>query len=646
VTAAEPPEVRRSPGWDSLRAWTLFPAGFLTLIAIACVVVYFPALNGPFVFDDVNNIVENPHVRMTKLDLSSIRRAMAPYGPLNLRPLSFLTFALNHLFDGYNPFGYHVFNLAVLLLSIPAAYLLALHLGNAWLRPREARATALGATALWVLHPLLTNGVSYVVQRMTALYALFSLATLLFLVRGRLSGRPGPYALAGVSLLCALASKETALFTPLLAVLILWLLPREAGGAGPRAGWALAGLIAASQGATLLATEYALRATWIPAQAFGTAERLMTEGRVVLRYLELFLLPLPSKLTLDYAFPLSTSLLTPPSTLLAAAFHVALIASAFRVRQRRPLLAFGILAFYLLQLPEGTFMPLDLIFEHRAYLPAFFLSLALMDLLLWGIGRRGALAVAVLLGALWGGFGYQRNQTWTNPVKLWEDTVAKAPGNSRAQTNLGQAYLDLGNPEKAFGYLREAVRLNPRSVFALVNLGSAHVESGNPEKGLEYLQEAVRLQPDYAVAHNNLGAAYMELENLRQAVECLQEAIRLKPDYIDALYNLGKTHLALGNPQEALGSLQEAVRLKPTDAEALNDLGKVYGMLERPAESLECFRRAIAAKRNYAEAHFNLGIALLKLGRDAEATTVWRALQRIDPALAQSLGSQIPGTGG
>jgi hypothetical protein len=248
ITAPAPQEFRRAPARDPLPAWAGFPAGFLVLVAIACIVVYFPSRNSPFVFDDIRNVVENPHVQMTRLDPASLWRAMVPYDNLNLRPLSFLTFALNHLFGGYDPFGYHVINLAVLLLSIPAAYLLALRLGGVWMPSREARALALGATALWVLHPLLTNGVSYVVQRMTALYTLFSLVALLFFVRARLSGRPGPYALAGLSLLCALASKETALFTPLLAVLILWLLPREKGGAGARAGWALAGLVVASRG--------------------------------------------------------------------------------------------------------------------------------------------------------------------------------------------------------------------------------------------------------------------------------------------------------------------------------------------------------------------------------------------------------------
>ena len=573
---------------------------FLCLLAITCVIVYLPSRNGPFVFDDVTNIVENPHVRMERLDLPSIWRAMVPYENRNPRPLSFLSFALNHLFGGYAPAGYHAVNIAVLLLSIPLAYLLALRLGGAWMTPGQARAAALGATAIWALHPLLTGGVSSIVQRMTSLYTLFSLASLLLFLRGRRSGHPypAPYALAAASLLCALASKETALFTPLIAMLMLWLLPRERGGAGARAGWALLGLVAVSQAAMLIAAQYALRAQWVPAQPFSIAERLMTEGRVVLRYLDL-LLPLPSRLTLDYDFRVSTSLLAPPSTLAAAALHAALIALAIRFRARRPLLAFGILGFYLLQLPEGTFMPLDLIFEHRAYFPAFFLALALMDLLLWGAGRlgvrnpgRAALVAAVALGALAGALAHQRNQLWADPLLLWQDTVAKAPGNARAHGNLGEAYLDLGYPEKAVGRLQEAIRLKPDYIVALNNLGSAYMDLGNSKQAVGYLWQAIRLKPDYVSALYNLGTAYLELGDPEKAAGFLRQAVQLKPDDVAALNNLGMAYLKLGDPEKAAGLLRQAVQLEPDNVEALNSLSTTCDTLGLLEEAAEYSRRA------------------------------------------------------
>ena len=571
---AETPQVRI--GKDG-RAWSL---AFLALLALACVAVYLPALHGAFLFDDIRNILENPNVRMERLDADSLRRAVVPHWPLNLRPLSFLSFALNHLFGGYDPFGYHAVNIAILLLSIPPAYLLALRLAGAWFPHREAWAAALGTTAVWALHPLLTGGVSSIVQRMTSLYTLFSLAALLFFLRGRTSGRPAPYALAAVSLLLALASKETALFTPLLALLALWLLPREAGGSGPRAGWTLLGVVAATQAVTFFAAGYAQRAQWIPPQPFDAAERLLTEGRVVARYLSLYLLPLPSRLTLDYDFPVSTSLLAPPSTLPAAALHAALIALAIRARRRRPLLAFGVLGFYLLQLPEGTFMPLDLIFEHRAYFPAFFLSLALMDLLLLAAGRLraprpalAALGVAVALAAAGGGLAYQRNQFWADPLTMWKDTVAKSPGSVRVRYNYSLALRDLG-------------------------------------RGAEALEQA-------------------------------QIAVAMKPNSPDAIHNLGVVHMSLGQPELALGFLQRAVLLNPDQPVPLNNLASDLGMLGRHEEALAFARRAVAVRPDYAKAHFNLAIALHSLGRRAEAIDTWRTLQGIDPELAEKLGGLL-----
>jgi Flp pilus assembly protein TadD len=592
------------------------PHLFLALLAVAAVAAYSPSLRAPFVFDDHKNILENPNIRMTSVDARSLFRALTPYENLNLRPLSFLTFALNYRFGRYEPFGYHVVNLAILLLSIPAAYLLAARLGRAWLDPLQARAAALGATALWTLHPLLTNGVSFVVQRMTSLYALFSLVALLLFLRGRESRSAGSYALAAAALLCAFASKETAAVTPLLALLALWLLPREAGGSGARAGWVLAGLVAASLAGMGLAGGASLRAGWIPPPGFGMAERALTETRVVLRYLELFLLPLPSRLTFDYDFPLSTSLLAPPSTLLAVAFHAGLLALAAWLRRRRPLSAFCIFAFYLLQLPEGTFMPLDLIFEHRAYFPAFFLSLALMDLLLWGFERLrvreaggAALAAAVAIGALWGVFGYQRNLVWADPVPLWEDTVAKSPGSARVHQNLGISLGRAGRHVEAQRELREAIRIKPDDPWAHMELSRELRDAGRGDEALEQARTALELKPNSPTANNNLGLT------------------------------LG----AAGRPEQAVAYLQKAILLKPDFLEACNNLAGVYGMLGRYDEAAELSRRAIAIKPDYALAHFNLGVSLLRLGRVAEAAAVVRTLQRIDPALAAKLSRQLAG---
>jgi tetratricopeptide (TPR) repeat protein len=456
---------------------------------------------------------------------------------------------------------------------------------------------------------------------------------------------------------------------------------------GPRAGWALAGLVVVSQAVTAAAAQLALRLRWVPAPDLGAAERLLTEGRVVLRYLELFVLPLPSRLTLDYDFAPSRSLFSPPSTLPAIAAHAALIAFAVWVSRRRPLLAFGILGFYLLQLPEGTFMPLDLIFEHRAYFPAFFLALALMDLLLWAPGRLGArhaerwaLAAAVALGVLWGGFGYRRNQVWADPVKLWEDTVAKAPGNARAHNNLGEALLRLGNPRQAARHLQEAVRLDPTYYEALSNLGVAELRSGNPRQAVGHLQEAVRLKPDYPAAVASLGAAHSELGNLEKAVGYLREGVRLLPESPEARCDLGMAYLRLGNPQEAVGHLREAVRLSPELPEAHAALGAAYSILGNPLlayehlltavrlkpgaagvlynlgnasaslgrleEAAAHYRAAIGAGPEHAAAHLNLGLTLLKLGRAAEARAVWQNLRAIDPERARTLQSQLPGAGG
>ena len=439
-----------------------------------------------------------------------------------------------------DPAGYRMTNLFILLLSIPLAAAASFLLARTWLTPYQSAFTALSATVLWALNPLLTNGVTYIVQRMTSLNALFCLASLVcFLVGLRTTNRLW-YIGSTVAFLLALSVKEIALLLPLVGWLYLWTTAPTGSRSRRWLGGALAAAVVLSQVALLWI--YTDHSSW-QIRPFTLSERLLTQGRVVCYYQSLFLAPLPSRMNLDYDFLLSTSLLSPPTTFPALLFHVLLICVAVGLNRTRPLFSFGVLSFYLLQLLESTVLPLEIIFEHRAYLPSLFLALAVTDLLTWlfqSLKFRHTtelvLALSIVIGTWWGMLNYQRNSTWKDPVTLWEDIVAKAPRNDRALYNLGNAYKNTHRYQEALKAYKEALRINPLYAFAYNNIGLIYFELGLFPDATTMFRRAIDSEWQDPLFRFNLGLSYVRLGQKELALEQWRFLRMVDPELAEKLY--------------------------------------------------------------------------------------------------------------
>lgn len=613
----------------------------LLLLSALVVLAYTPSLGGPFALDDIHNIVANPSLRITGLGLADLQKALDIPDNLERRRVAvYFSFALNYLLGGYDPFGYRLANLVILLLSIPFAFSVARTVARTWHDERTATLLALGSSFLWSLHPLLTNGVSYIVQRMTSLCGLFSLIALWAFFRGRGESRRW-YAAAALAWLLALSSKEVALLLPLPVMLYLCLASPSGSRAGRRLAWTLGSAVAGSQ--VLLYLVFRDHEAWA-ARSFDLAGRLLTEGRVVVHYLGLFLLPLPSRLNLDYDFPLSTSLFDPPSTAAALAVHLALMYAALRLGRRLPLFSFGILSFYLLQLMESTVLPLEIIFEHRTYLPSWFLSLALAEVMVAGgrrilPGREGkAAAVAFLLVAgVWFTWTWQRNTVWTDSLTLARDIAAKSPGKPRALHNLGVVLTERGEYDEALKHLEAALRLDPASGRAHNTAGTALMRMGDPDGARRHFAAAVRLEPTDPRALNNLAVLDTAAGDFEAADKHLQQALLIDETNARTHYNLGRLRLRQRQFDLAAAAYGLAVKYDPRSAEAHFGLGFTAvadGDLEGGAAH---FRKALELKPDYPEAVYNLGLVLLKSGDGEGAAALFRRALELRPGYDHAL---------
>lgn len=445
------------------------PALFLLAIFgvfAAVVFVYAPGLAGPMVFDDLTNIVFVPKVRIAELTYQSLLGAATavPQGPLG-RPLAFLTFALNHYFTGINPYYFKLTNLVIHLVVAGLLFLLASRLFATQLDPplpsRRRAWVALFAFAIWALHPLNLTSVLYVVQRMTSLASLFTIAGLLGYVIGRqqlVRGRKWGFLTTFLSLTVfgtlATLVKENGVLIIAYAFAIEAAFFRLA--VSPNFSWQgrwflLSLFVVPTAAATLVllmkfdtfagATAYASR-------PFTLDERLLTQARALWFYIRLIVIPDTMSLGLYHDdFVVSRSLLSPPSTLAAVLGIFGLCGLAIAMVRRASILSFGILWFLAGHIVESTIIPLELVHEHRNYLPSFGIVLAVVyyvlhpnaDRLVKPALRYGALAIYCSLMA---SATYSRSTHWASEWALYTKETLNHPNSSRAHSMLGILFHD------------------------------------------------------------------------------------------------------------------------------------------------------------------------------------------------------------
>jgi hypothetical protein len=394
----------------------------LTLLLAALAItaaLYWPGLQGGFLFDDYPNIVDNHNVQPVDAKFSSlVAAALSSPSSQFKRPLASLSFALNYLATGLDPFWMKLTNLVIHLLNGLCIYALARALltqaSQNGIKNSDSHslAAALIATC-WLLLPINLTAVLYVVQRMESLANLFVLLGLIGYVNGRRRmlhaisqptvSRRDTY-LSGFLLCCVsltlptaggLLAKETAAMLPLYAALIEWILFRF--HRQPSEPWSTKATSRDPRIITLflivLALPMALGLAWLvpgllkpqtwAVRDFTLGTRLLSEARIVADYIQWTFLPTPEALSFYHDdFVISTGLLTPPSTLASIVFLAMLLTLVFWLRIRRPLIALGIALFFGCQLLTGTIIPLELIYEHRNYFASFGLLLAVVPLLL------------------------------------------------------------------------------------------------------------------------------------------------------------------------------------------------------------------------------------------------------------------------
>lgn len=599
----------------------------LLFISTGCS-IYSNILDVPFIFDD-GEYVNDPTLHMESLSLESILKALKG-GEAKRRPVSNLSIAINYLINKSNVQGYHAFNIAIHISAAIILYLLVqltLALPSVRQKYKNYTLIAFFTAAIWLVHPLATQSVTYIIQRMNSMAAMFYLLSVLLYAKARLNQQhqvispkyftPYIWLFAGsfLSALLAIGSKEIAVTLPIILFLYEWYFFQNL-----RRNWILDKI-------PWLFCVFIAVLIWLfvylgknPAasimhscdnRSFTSIERLLTELRVVVHYLGLILYPAPNRLIFDYDYPVSTSLLTPVTTLFSLLTLSSLAAAALFLAKKERLLSFCIAWFLINLVIESSVICLELVYEHRTYLPSTFILLGIISLLFRSTSRQIVISLlllpVIILLAYW---TIERNRVWQDPEIFWADALKKAPNKPRILSNIGNLYFHKQEYDKAEENYLKALSLGSKDMRIMGNLITTYLKTEQLEKAEHYLGIALSLEPEWVAMMNNLASLHIKRKEYGNAVSRLRAALFLAPRSPQLNQNMGHVLLRTGRPKLAVFFLEQAAAYRPDNIGLQLELAEAFMTGGQHEEAIKEYTHILALDPNSAIAHYNLALLL------------------------------------
>lgn len=591
--------------------------------------IYSNTFHAAWHMDDLPNIVNNRPLHIENLRPHTLWQTFfakpGHFGSL-YRPVACLTFALNWLLGENDTTVYHATNISIHAITAFLIYLVVIQLFqtpalNSQAADSPPRQVALLCALLWAVHPLQTQAVDYIVQRMAQLSALFYLLAMLLYLKGRLSPlrrvQWSCFISCGFSAFLGIMSKENATMLPLTLFLLEVCFFRR-GRFNIKTRYLVgAGCIGAFMiyvvGVNLfMGGDYFFFLKGYSNRPYTPLQRLLTETRILWLYLSQLVLPLPGRFSIEHDIVLSVSLFNPLATLPATLGIVSAIGIGILAINKHPVVAFGILFFFLNHLIESSIIGLELVFEHRNYLPDIFLFFPFA----MGICRIKARiqsrsnkalilasnALLVLLVVALGSFTYIRNQVWLTGETLWLDALKKAPNSARAVNTL--AIRLAWAPDATSKQIDKAIELFKRSLSGnksrtlmdadiFGNIANLYSKKGNYQNALEYYQRAIAVDPDNIKIKADKAYCLIKMGKFAEAFEISKNIAAKDPRNPRNLNLAGFTLLWLDAPEEALSYFQKALHIAPDDFRVLSNIGSAMARLGHYKQADWFFKRAI-----------------------------------------------------
>jgi tetratricopeptide (TPR) repeat protein len=572
-------------------------------LSIIILTTYSNTFHSSWHFDD-EKILRTRQLHLSELNWQNIKKTFfsLPKQPGKLyRPVSSFSLALNYYFSKDKVFGYHLVN--VIIHYITAVFLFLFMYNSLNLPSIKAKysnhsySIALLASLFWASNPIQTQAVTYIIQRMASMAGMFYIISIYFYMKARIAKIPHIkiilLSLCVIAGIMAMGSKENAFMLPvsiyLFDLFIIQGLTKETLKKNVKPASLIIFLIICIGITYYFLSDKDLSVLSYRERTFNLKERLLSEPRIILFYLSLIYYPIPTRLSIEHDVTISKTLLSPPTTLFSILFIVAILFFAFYLSRRRPFIAFSIIFFFLNHLIESSFVPLELVFEHRNYIPSMFLFIPVVVLLLKAIkyySSKKPLQIVIIIFTICllvgqGNATFIRNALWKTEESLWMAATEKAYELWRPWHNLGKYYGDKNMHKEALAHyltaLRKKINIHPLDKrLTLYNIGVEYHKMGQKDKAFLYYLKTEQIYPSLPNMHNNKGIILAEKGCGEEAIYEFNEAIRYDKNLYQAYSNLGFLLLKMERIEEAIQQLEMALKLKPDNVSNLLRLGYAY----------------------------------------------------------------------
>lgn len=556
-------------------------------------------------FDDYDNITDNVNIQISQFNWENIKNIS--FGIMNnnriSRPVSYLSFALNYYLGGLDVFGYHVVNFLIHYLS---AIFLFLFIINTLRLPllkekyeKHAYSIALLSTLFWAINPVQVTAVTYIVQRMASMVALFYIMAMYFYLKFRTSNKTATsiifIILCSTSTILAIGTKENAAMLPASILLydLFFIQGLTKENIERNIKLIIIPLIILFVSALLFydfsgfSKDYDLR-------PFTMQERLLTEPRVILFYISLLFYPVTSRLTVIHDIEISKSLFDPWTTSAAILIIILIVVISLIKAKKYPLITYCILFFFLNHVIEGSFFSLELIFEHRNYLPSIFLFVPFSILIIKGLDSfyqkklvfyslaAAIVSIIIILSMT----VYIQNNIMKDEISLWSDNIEKSPRLHHPRQCLAVALFLSGRLPEALRELQLALKsyesglINKKSL-TYGCIGEYYFITRNNKEALNYLLKSINFCPPYSyipLSFDRIATILMEEGSLDKAEEMSQKALSLKP--YDSQFRLTYCAILLKKkqPDAVIKEAQKVLRSNYNLLPAYNFIADAYSL--------------------------------------------------------------------
>lgn len=642
----------------------------ISILSFLTMLLYWPSLNYPFQFDDIANISKKFTIRFDN--------PLTRWWTHN-RWFSDWLNALNFQIGRFEPFWYRATNVAIHIISGILIFFLVLNLCN-FLRKKEFffnnRLYLATATAgLFLLHPVQTQTVSYVIQaRQEGLATLFALATIHFFVQF-FKSKSISLKIFSMSLCLLFGTiscgiKEVVVVVPLLLLLIDWFFIAQEEWSTFKKHLLVFSLVSACflgvffhyNPGSLAKNVITLNVpptvnnrgnilTPNPFDHITSTHFFISEFKVIVHYITMFIWPF--NISVEYDWKITQSFFSlnviAPLLLLVSLLITCL---GLAIKKKHTFIPFGILWFLVSIAPRSTLIPsAELVCDYKTYLASVGICFILGTLLVyaahWLLQRLTSLnikqlkrfsnpsintnLILFLMLTPIGISALKRNHVWSSCTVFWEDNARKAPGKARVHNNYGVALSEEGKFDEAIVAYQKAIDLDKWYQDPLSNIAVAYSLTGKIDDAIDSLKSALNLCPNYPEAYNNIGSLFLQKKDYVNAERALERAVQLRPYYGKAFYNLARLHEEKNDSEKVLLYLKKATEGDLDIPDVFFKYGQVCLRMNKYEEAEQAFLTTIQRGGHNDQVAFNLANSYYMLQKYSQAHVIYESLACNNP---------------